>query len=76
MRHKTRLVVKSYSQRQGIDYDEVFAHMMRFESICVLILIATQRWILHHLDVKSTFLNGEIKEDLYVRQPKGFIVQE
>ena len=73
MRHKARLVVKGYSQRQGIDFDEVFAPIVRFESIWVLISIAAQEgWILHHLDVKSDFLNGEVDEELYVRQLEGF----
>ena len=75
LRHKARLAVKGYSQRQGIDFDEVFAPVVRFESIRVLIAIAAQEgWTLHHLDVKSAFLNGEIEEELYVKQPEGFVV--
>ena len=75
LRHKARLVVKGYSQRQGIDFDEVFAPVVRFESIRILITIAAQEgWTLHHLDVKSAFLNGEIEEELYVKQPEGFVV--
>ena len=75
LRHKARLVVKCYSQRHGIDFDEVFAPMVRFESITVLIANTAQEgWILHHLDVKSAFLNGEIEEELYVKQPEGFVV--
>ena len=67
LRHKARLVVKGYSQRHGIDFDEVFAPVVRFESIRVLIFIAAQEgWILHHLDVKSSFLNGEVEEELYI----------
>ena len=65
--------MKGYSQRQGIDFDEVFAPIVRFESIRVLISIAAQEgWILHHLDVKSAFLNKEV-EELYVRHPEGFL---
>ncbi|XP_078438351.1 uncharacterized protein LOC144708789 [Wolffia australiana] len=60
LRHKARLVVKGYSQKQGIDYGEVFAPV---------------DWTLHHLDVKSAFLNGDVEEDLYVKQPEGFVVQ-
>ena len=49
--------------------------MVRFESIRILIAIAAQEgWTLHHLDVKSAFLNGEIEEELYVKQPEGFVV--
>ena len=75
LRHKARLVMKGYSQRQGIDFDEVFALVIRFESIMVLIANAAQEgWTLHHLDVKSAFLYGEVEEELYVKQPKGFLV--
>lgn len=69
MRHKARLVVRGYSHKQGIDYDEVFAPVVQFESIQVLITIATHKgWTLHHLDVKFAFLNGDVKEELYVQQ--------
>ena len=59
--------MKGYSQWQGIDFDEVFASVIIFESIRVPIAIAAQgRWTLHHLDIKSAFLNGEVEEELYV----------
>ena len=75
MRQKARLIVKGYSQRHGIDIDEVFALVVRFESIRVLISIAAQEgWILHHLDIKSAFQNGEVEEELSVRQLKGFLI--
>ena len=74
VKHKARLVVKGYRQRYMIDYDEVLAHLSRFESICILIaLVAQECWSLHHLDVKSAFLNGEIKEEIYVTQPQGYV---
>ena len=67
--------MKGYSQQQGIDFDEVFAPVVRFESIRVLISIAAQEgWTLHHLDVKAAFLNGEVEEELYVKQPGGFLI--
>ena len=74
VKHKARLVVKEYHQRYGIDYDEVFAPVSCFESIRILIaLVAQEYWSLHHLDVKSAFLNGEIKEEIYVSQPEGYV---
>ena len=74
VKHKARLVVKGYRQRYGIDYEEVFAPVARFESIRILIALAAQEcWSLHHLDVKSAFLNGEIKEEIYVSQPEGYV---
>ena len=58
--------MKGYVQKHGIDYDEVFSPVAKLESIKILIAIATQEnWELHHLDVKTAFLNGEIKEDLH-----------
>ena len=74
LKHKERLVVKGYDQIYRIDYDEVFAPIARFESIRSLIALAAQEcWSLHHLDVKSAFFNGEIKEEIYVSQNKGYV---
>ena len=76
VRHIARLVVKGYAQKQGIDYDELFSPVARIESIRILIAIAVQEnWELHHLDVKTAFLNGEIKEDIYITQPEGFFIK-
>ena len=76
IRHKARLVVKGYSQKKGVDYEEVFALVVRFETIRALIALATlKRWMIHHLDVKSAFLNGEIEEVIYVQQPEGFAIK-
>ena len=76
IRYKARLVVKGYSQKKGVDYEEVFAPVVRFESIRALIaLAALRRWMIHHLDVKSAFLNGDIEEVIYVKQPKGFAIK-
>ena len=76
MRQKSRLVVKGYSERKGIDYEEVFAPVVRFETVRALIAIAAlKRWMIHHLDVKSTFLNGEIEEVIYIQQPEGFAIE-
>ena len=66
IKHKAWLVVKGYSQRKGIDYEEVFAPVVRFESIRILIALAALKgWKIHHLDVKSAFLNGEIDEVIH-----------
>ena len=74
LKHKARLVVKGYRQRYIIDYDEVFAHVAHFESIRILIALEAQEcWSLHHSDVKSSFLNGEIKEEIYVSQSEGYV---
>jgi hypothetical protein len=75
-RHKVRLVVKGYAQRQGVDYDEVFAPMARMEAIrLVIALVAREGWQIHHMDVKSAFLNGDLMEEVFVQQPPCFEVQ-
>jgi hypothetical protein len=62
-RYKVRLVVKEYSQRPGIDYGEVFAPVVRLETISIVISLATQnKWKIYQMDVKSAFLNGILEE--------------
>ena len=76
VKHKTRLVAKGYVQRPGIDFTEVFAPVARLESVRVLLAVAAHEgWEVHHMDVKSTFLNGELQEEVYVAQPAGFVVE-
>ncbi|KAF0931476.1 hypothetical protein E2562_004599 [Oryza meyeriana var. granulata] len=75
IKHKARLVAKGYVQQPGVDFDEVFAPMARIESVRLLLALAAQEgWPVHHMDVKSAFLNGELIEEVYVRQPPGFTV--
>eukprot|EP00252_Welwitschia_mirabilis_P001036 TRINITY_DN11012_c0_g2_i1.p1 TRINITY_DN11012_c0_g2~~TRINITY_DN11012_c0_g2_i1.p1 ORF type:complete len:300 (+),score=34.99 TRINITY_DN11012_c0_g2_i1:1778-2677(+) len=72
-KHKGRLVVKGYAQQQGIDYEETFAPVARFETIRVMLALAAQReWKVHQFDVKSAFLNGELHDEVYVIQSPGF----
>jgi len=74
-KHKARLVVKGYAQRHGIDYDEVFAPVARLDSVRLLIALAAHEgWEVHHMDVKSAFLNGDLQEEVYVEQPAGFVI--
>lgn len=74
VKYKARIVAKGYVQKQGVDYDEVFAPVTRIETIRLLLALAAKGgWEVHHLDVKTAFLNGEIKEEVYVRQPEGFV---
>jgi hypothetical protein len=61
IKHKARLVAKGYVQRQGVDFDEVFAPVARMETVRLLLdLAAHSRWEVHHMDVKSAFLSGEL----------------
>ena len=75
-KYKARLVAKGYVQKHGIDYDEVFAPVARIERIRLIIaLAASHGWEVHHLDVKTAFLHGDLKEEVYVSQPEGFEVK-
>ena len=73
------MVAKGYSQKEGIDYEDSFSPISKLNTIRLMIALATKHsWKLHQLDVKSTFLNGELKEEVYLVQPEGFVkkVQE
>ncbi|KAE8721075.1 hypothetical protein F3Y22_tig00016885pilonHSYRG00007 [Hibiscus syriacus] len=75
-RHKARLVAKGYSQNAGIDYDEVFALVARLETIRLIISLADQnKWKIQQMDVKHVFLNGVLKEEVYIQQPSGYEVK-
>jgi hypothetical protein len=72
-RNKARLVAKGYSQVEGLDFDETYAPVAMLESIRILLAYATYHGFkLYQMDVKSAFLNGPIKEEVYVEQPPGF----
>jgi hypothetical protein len=72
-RNKARLVAKGYAQVTGLDFEETFAPVARLESIRILLAYAAHHsFRLFQIDVKSAFLNGPIKEEVYVEQPHGF----
>jgi hypothetical protein len=74
-KYKARFVAKGFSQIEGVDYDKTFAPVARYTSIRSIIVLATSMdWKLHQMDVKTTFLNGEIEEEVYIEQPEGFVV--
>jgi hypothetical protein len=75
VKYKARLVAKGYAQVQGVDFEEVFAPVARIETVRVLLALAARGgWEVHHMDVKSAFLNGDLSESVFVKQPPGFIV--
>ncbi|GKF91364.1 putative ribonuclease H-like domain-containing protein, partial [Tanacetum coccineum] len=68
-----QLVSQGYTQEEGIDYDEVFAPVARIETIRVFLAYASFKdFMVYQMDVKSTFLYGKIKKEVYVCQPPGF----
>ena len=68
IKHKAWLVARGFVQQEGIDYDDAFTPVARMESVCVLLTLAAQEgWQVHHMDMKSAFLNGDLKEEVYVR---------
>jgi hypothetical protein len=75
VKHKARLVARGFVQWEGIDFDDTFTHVARMESMRLLFALAAQEgWRVHHMDVKSAFLNGDLKEEVYVHQPLGFTI--
>jgi hypothetical protein len=77
IRNKARLVAKGYSQVEGLDFGETYAPVARLESIRILLAYATYHGFkLYQMDVKCAFLNGPIKEEVYVEQPPDFEYSE
>ncbi|GJV22098.1 retrovirus-related pol polyprotein from transposon TNT 1-94 [Tanacetum coccineum] len=77
VRNKSRLVAKGYKQEEGIDFEESFAPVARLEAVRMFIAFAAHRNItIFQMDVKTAFLNGPLKEEVYVSQPEGFIDPE
>ncbi|GKC61788.1 retrovirus-related pol polyprotein from transposon TNT 1-94, partial [Tanacetum coccineum] len=74
LKNKARLVAKGYRQEDGIEFEESFAPIARIEAIRIFIAnAASKNMTIYQMDVKTTFLNGELKEEVYVSQPEGFI---
>jgi hypothetical protein len=75
-KHKARLVAKGYVQKHRVDYEEVFAPVARLDTVrFMLALAANLGWKVHHFDVKSAFLHGDLEEEVYVSQPEGYVVK-
>nr|GEW11855.1 retrovirus-related Pol polyprotein from transposon TNT 1-94 [Tanacetum cinerariifolium] len=73
IKNKARLVAQGYNQQEGIDYDETFAPLATLKAIIIFLAFATyMNFIVYLMDVKRAFLNGKLKDEVYVKQPPGF----
>ena len=76
-RHKARFVAKGFTQREGIDYTETFYPVSKKDSLRIIMaLVAHFDFDLHKMDVKMTFLNGNLEEEVFMKQPEGFSSSE
>jgi len=73
---KARLVVVGYTQKKNINFFDTFSPVTKIATICSLIALdVIHRLVVHQMDVKMTFLNGDLRKEIYVEQPDGFVVQ-
>nr|GEV25605.1 ribonuclease H-like domain-containing protein [Tanacetum cinerariifolium] len=73
-RYKARLVANGSSQQLGVDFDETFSSVVKPVAIrTILSLAVSRKWPIHQLDIKNTFLNGDLSETVYMHQPSGFV---
>ena len=73
---KARLVAQGYNQKCGVDYNGTFSPVVRFESVRTMIALAVGHKLkLHQIDVTTAFLNGELKETMYMKQPEGYVAK-
>nr|GFA06778.1 hypothetical protein [Tanacetum cinerariifolium] len=74
IRNKSRLVAKGHAQKEGVDFEELFAPVARLEAVRLFIAYAAHKFVtVYQMDVKIAFLYGPLKEEVYVNQPDGFV---
>nr|GEU84881.1 retrovirus-related Pol polyprotein from transposon TNT 1-94 [Tanacetum cinerariifolium] len=77
LKNKARLVTRGYRQEEGIDFEESFASVARLEAIWIFLAFAAHKnMVVYQMDVKTAFLNGNLREEVYVSQPAGFVDQD
>nr|GFD51958.1 retrovirus-related Pol polyprotein from transposon TNT 1-94 [Tanacetum cinerariifolium] len=74
LKNKARLVARGYRQEEGIDFEESFAPVARLGAIRIFLAYTAQKnMVVYQMDAKTTFLNGNLREEVYVSQPDGFV---
>nr|GEW64979.1 hypothetical protein [Tanacetum cinerariifolium] len=77
LKNKARLVARGYRQEEGIDFEESFAPVAKLEAIRIFLAYATHKnMVVYQMDIKTAFLNGNLREEVYVSQPNGFVDQD
>ncbi|GJV91749.1 retrovirus-related pol polyprotein from transposon TNT 1-94 [Tanacetum coccineum] len=77
LKNKSKLVAQGFMQEEGIDFEESFALVARIEAICIFVAnVDHKNMKIYQMDVKTAFLNGELKEEVYISQPEGFVNQD
>ena len=72
IKYKARVVAKGYAQKHGVDYEETYAPVVRYSSLRMIIALAAHfDWEMHHMDVKSAYLIGDLEEEIYMELPEG-----
>jgi hypothetical protein len=75
-KYKARLVAKGYAQIYGIDYEETYNLVAKMTTIrAIIAMVAAKGWSLHQMDVKNVFLHGDLHEEVYMEQPRGYVDQ-
>jgi hypothetical protein len=75
-KYKARLMAKGYTQKEGEDFFDTYSPVSRLTTIHALLTLAASHGLLiHQMDVKATFLNGELEEEIYMNQQDGFVVK-
>lgn len=74
-RYKARLVAQGFTQKEGVDYDETYSPVISLPAVRLILKLAVKNnWLVHQMDVKTAYLNGELKEEIYMKQPEGATV--
>nr|GFC96349.1 retrovirus-related Pol polyprotein from transposon TNT 1-94 [Tanacetum cinerariifolium] len=77
LKNKARLVARGYRQEEGINFEESFASVARLKAIWIFLAYAVHKnMVVYQMDVKTVFLNGNLREEVYVTQPDGFVDQD